>query len=73
MKLSGVYRMSDDRVYSSSVPSFHLCMSSKRPVPDPILGVEVACCSIGVVRGEVQVVQNCFTGIPNPSRSSSLE
>ena len=32
----------------------------------PILGVEVACCSIGMVHGAVQVIQNLFTGIPNP-------
>ena len=46
--------------------------SSMRPVRDPILGVEVAGSNNGEVRGAVQVVQNWFTGIPNPSRSSSL-
>ena len=65
-------------VYPSSVsssypvPSFLGMSSSKRHFPDPILGVEVALCSIGVVRGVVQLVQNWFTGIPNPSRSSRL-
>ena len=29
-------------------------------------------CSIAVVCGVVQVVQNWFTGIPNPSRGSRL-
>ena len=46
--------------------------SSKRPVLDPILGFEVAR-YILVVRGVVQVVQNWFTGIPNPTRSLRLE
>ena len=36
-------------------------------------GAEVACCRIGEVRGVVQVVQNLFTGIPNPSQSSRKE
>ena len=35
-------------------------------------GDKVACLSIGVVRGVVQVVQHWFTGIPNPTRSSRL-
>ena len=47
--------------------------SSKRPVPDPFMWVEVDRCSIGVVQGVVHVVQNWFTGIPNPTRSSRLE
>ena len=74
MRLSGVYRMSKDGDYTYSVSSYHfLRMSiSKRSVPDPILGVEVARCSIGVVRGVVQVVQNWFTGIKNPTRSLRL-
>ena len=46
--------------------------SSKRLVPDPILGVEEARCSIGERNGGFQEVQNWFTGIPNPSRSSRL-
>ena len=46
--------------------------SSKRPIPDLILVVEMACCSIGEVRGVVQVVQNWFTGIPYLTRSSKL-
>ena len=72
MRLSGVYRKSEDGVYQPSILSFLGMSSSKRPVPDPILGVEVAHCSIGMVRGVVQVVQNWFTGIPNQSRSSRL-
>ena len=65
--------MSEDGVYPSSfLLPFWRMSSSKRPVPDPILGVEVALCSIGVVRGVVQLVQNWFTGIPNPSLSSRL-
>ena len=54
------------------LPSFLGMSRSKRPISDPILGVEVARCSIGVVDDEVQVVQNWFTAIPNPSQSSSL-
>ena len=34
--------------------------------------VEVVRCSIGEVRGVIQLVQNWFTGISNPSRISSL-
>ena len=51
---------------------FWLMSSSKRTVPDPTLADKVARCSIGVVRGVVQVVQNWFTGIPNPTRRSRL-
>ena len=47
--------------------------NSKPPVQDPILGVEVAHCSIGVVLGVIQVVQIWFTRIPNTSRSSRLD
>ena len=54
-----------------SLLPFWKISSSKRPVSDP-LGVEVAHCSIGVVRGVVQVIQNWFTGNPNPTRSMSL-
>ena len=50
----------------------HHNVESKKPVPDPILGVEVARCSIGVVRGVVQVVQNWFTGIRIRPESSRL-
>ena len=64
--------MSDDGVYPSSVPSFLGDVEFERPVSVPILGVEVARCIIGVVRGVVQVIQNWFTGIPNPTRSSRL-
>ena len=39
---------------------------------NPILLVEVARCRIDEVRGVVQVFQNCFTRIPNPSRSKKL-
>ena len=39
--------------------------SSKLPVPNPILGIEVERYVIVVVRGVIQVVQNWFTGIPN--------
>ena len=49
--------------------SFWELSNSKRPVPDPILGVEVDLFSIGVVLDVAQVIQNWFTGIPNPSRS----
>ena len=69
-----VYRMNEDVVFSSSVPScpFWWKSSFKTKVPYPILMVEVVFCSILVVRGIVQVVQNWFIGIPNPSRSSML-
>ena len=39
-------------------------------VPELILVVEVARCRIEEVRGVVQVFQNWFRGITNPSRSS---
>ena len=47
--------MSEDGVYPSSVTScpFGRLSSSKRPVPDPILGVDEVRCSIGDVRGGV--------------------
>ena len=76
--------MSEVGVYPSivpsfvDVPSFVECsflfgdVEFESPHSRFILGVEVARCNIGVVRGVVQVVQNCFTGIPNPSRSSRL-
>ena len=73
MRNPSICRMSEDRVYPSSDPSFFWGISSsKQSVPHPILGVEVVCCSIGVVRGVVQVVKNWFTGNQNPSRSSRL-
>ena len=61
--MPGFYRMSEDVVYSYNVPSYPFwgLSSLKRLVPDPILEVEVARCSIGVVRGVVQVIQNWFT------------
>ena len=34
--------------------------------------VELALCSTWIVIGVGQVVQNWFTGIPNPTRSSGL-
>ena len=74
MMLSVVYRMSEDGFYPSSVPSFlsgDVEFEAARSIP--IYGVEVACCSIGVFRDVVQVVQNWFTGIPNPSRSSRVK
>ena len=46
--------------------------SSKLEYKDQIMGVDLARCSIGEVRGVVQVFQNLFTGIPNPYRSSRL-
>ena len=66
--------MIEDGVYLSSVPSFLSGLSSSKwLVPDPILEVEVAFCSIGIILGVVQVVQNWFiTGTPNPTRSSRL-
>ena len=74
MRLPGLYRMSKDGVYPSSVSSFSFWMilSSKWPDPIRFWEVEVACCSIGVVRGVVQVIQNWNTGIPNPTRNSRL-
>ena len=53
----------------SSVHSFLGIVSSKKPIPDPILEVKVALSIIGLVRGVVQVFQILFTGIPNPSRN----
>ena len=39
---------------------------------DPILGVEVAHCSVGTVLGEVQVIQKKFTGFSNLYINSRL-
>ena len=48
--------MIKDEVYPSCISSFLSGMSSsKQPFPDPILGVEVERCSIGVVRVVIQV------------------
>ena len=50
MRLPDVYRMSEDGVYQSNIPS---CLSDgcrfQVTVPDSILGVKVARCSIGMV------------------------
>ena len=45
----------------SSVHSFLGIVSSKKPIPDPILEVKVALSIIGVVRGVIQVFQILFT------------
>ena len=51
MNKPGLYQMSDDGVYPSSVPSSPILRISSlmRLVPDPILEVEVTHCSIGKV------------------------
>ena len=43
--------MSELGVYPSSVPSFLGDFEFERPVSDPILGIEMARCSIEVIRG----------------------
>ena len=64
--------MSEDGVYPSSVPSSILeDVEFEAARSRCNFGVEVACYSIGVVRGVVQVVQNWFTGISRMYRSSS--
>ena len=64
MRLPDFYRMSKvGSIRRLFLPSFLGISSSKRLVPDPILGVEEARCSIGDSNGVVQVVQNWFTGI----------
>ena len=74
MRLPGLYRMSEDGVYVSSVPSCTFSgnfeFEAARSRSD--FGIEVAGCSIGVVRGVVQVIQNWFTGNPNLTRSLRL-
>ena len=74
MRLSGVNRMREDGVYPSCVPSFLYggCRVQVGMFQIQFFWVEVVSCSIGVVRGVVQVVQNWFTGIPNPARSSDV-
>ena len=65
--------MSEDIVYPSSVHSFlsrDVEYQAARSISN--FGVEVARCSIEVVRGVVQVSKNWFTGTPNPNRSSRL-
>ena len=60
--------------YPSSVPSgpFWEMSSSKRLVPDPIMGVEMSHCSIREAHGVIQVFQNCFIVIQNPMGGSRL-
>ena len=72
IKLPGLYQMSEDGVYPSSVPScpywgikeFEDDSSRSNVV------VDVSRSSIGVVLCVNHVVQNWFKGIPNPTRSS---
>ena len=54
------------------LPSFLGDVKFEAARSNPILWFDEASCSIEVVRGLVQVVQNWFTGIPNPSRSLRL-
>ena len=54
------------------LPSFLWMSRSKWPVPNSSFGVEVVCYSIWCDSWWAQVVQNWFTGIPNPPRSSIL-
>ena len=73
MKFSGVYRMSDDGVYLSSVPYFlsgYVEFEAARSISN--FGVDLARCSIGVVRGVFQVGLIWFTGISNSLRISRL-
>ena len=71
---SRLYRMSEDGVYSSSVPScpFWGMSSSKRPVPDPIFAgsrcpvIELECFLVWSNWSKIRL------GIPNPSRSLNL-
>ena len=74
MRLSGLYRMSEDVIYPSSVLTCLFCgmWSSIQPNTEPIFCVEEARFSIVVVRSVVQRVQNWFTGISFPSRRSRL-
>ena len=73
LRLSGAYRMSEDGVYPSSVPSFRSDVEFEvASFKSNFEIIEVARCSIGVVRGAIQVAQNWFTGIPNPSRRRVL-
>ena len=62
----------DESIRRVFLPSFLGMSSSKRPIPDPILDVKLARCSIGEVRSAVQVVQNWIAGIPIQSRGSRL-
>ena len=63
--------MSEDGVYPSSVPSFLGNVEFEGPVLDSILVFDGSFEDL-VVHGVVQVVQNCFTEIPNQSRCSRL-
>ena len=52
MRSLSLYRMSEEGVYPSSVlPVLSEGSRIRTAVSDPILGVEVARCSIGVIRG----------------------
>ena len=74
IELPGFYRMSEDGVYPTSVPFCPLWGNSvsRGQVKIQFLVVEMALCSIGVVRGVVQVVQNWFYGIRIRPESSRL-
>ena len=66
--------MSEDGVYPSSVPSFLGDVEFEvARLRSNFEIIEVALCSIVVVRGAIQVTQNWFTGVPNPSRITSFE
>ena len=73
-RLPGFYRMNEDGVYPTSVPfcPFWGNSVSRGQFKIQFLVVEMALCSIEVVRGVVQVVQNWFTGIRIRPESSRL-
>ena len=67
--------MSMDGVYLSKVLSYCFLgdVDFEVTLPNPILGVEVAHCSINEVRGVVQLLQFKFIGIPDSNRSTRLD
>ena len=73
MRFEGVYRMSEKGVLPKCFFLSGGYRARSGAFLDPILGIEVALCSIGVFRGVFQVVQNWFTGISNPMGDSMLE
>ena len=67
--------MSMDGVYLSKVLSYCFLgdVDFEVTLPNPILGVEVAHCSIKEIRGVVQLLQNRFIINPDSNRSTRLD
>ena len=74
MRKLSIYLKSEHMVYPLSIASCHLrgwrvrCRCSIFNIGR----ISIALCSIGVIHDVVQVIQNCYMGNPNSTRSSRL-